>query len=197
VHLPVTISESAIAGNSAPFLVDGSSESCSITFSECHFDSFSQNATVANFSMVNCATDAADFPGLPAACLSRTRSRTPPLSARPSAPLDPTRSLPRTAVLRFSSPILLSPPGFGSGKLGGGFALSSLANSNSPSQSVNFVCYRSDVFFALFSSAKIGGIYRNPGRFRSLYSGEFESAISISQFCLLSLGRFFGLFSSA
>jgi hypothetical protein len=34
-------------------------------------------------------------------------------------------------------------------------------------------------------------------RFRSLFSVELESAISVSQFSLLPLGRFFGLFSSA
>jgi hypothetical protein len=137
----LTISESAIAGNSTPFLLHGLSQLCTITFSDCHFDSFSQNATVANFSTVNCATDAAEFPGLPAVYLSRTRtptgSRSPPPSASPSAPLFPSLWLPRTAVLRFSAPILLSPPGF---------ALSSLANSNPPSQSVNFLCYRSDGF---------------------------------------------------
>jgi hypothetical protein len=121
----VNISESAIAGNTAPFLVDGDSYSAasSITFSECHFDSFSQTATVAGFFMLNCATDAAEFPGLPAVCLSRTRtrsatpSRTPPLSASPTSPLVPSLLLPRTAVLRFSSPILLSPPGSGSPSL--------------------------------------------------------------------------------
>jgi hypothetical protein len=50
----VTISESAIAGNAAPFLVHGDSASILITFSECHFDSFSQTATVAGFLTVNC-----------------------------------------------------------------------------------------------------------------------------------------------
>jgi hypothetical protein len=55
---------------------------------------------------------------------------------------------------------LFSPPGFGSPSASesgqfssgvfiatrGGFALSSLANSNPPSQSLNFLCYRSDGF---------------------------------------------------
>jgi hypothetical protein len=109
VNAVVTISESAIAGNSAQFLVH-SSASCSITFSDCHFDNSSPTASVAIFSTVNCATDAAVFPGLPAVCLSRTHSpnpsATPSTSVTPTTPFIPSRSLLRTGALPLSSGIL-------------------------------------------------------------------------------------------
>jgi hypothetical protein len=112
VETALTISESAIAENDAPFLVHGSG-SYLLTFFDCHFDNSLLNASIAVFSTENCSTDAAAFPGPPATCLSRTcsplLSLTPPLSASPSAPFVASALYPPTAVLVFSSQLLPLP----------------------------------------------------------------------------------------
>lgn len=77
----LTISESAIVGNNATLLVQSGNSSALFTFSNCHFDTFEQTASVAIFEMVGCFTDGKEFLGLPRICLEKTGTFTQSLQA--------------------------------------------------------------------------------------------------------------------
>jgi hypothetical protein len=64
----ITISESAIAGNDAQYLVY-SDVSCLLTFKNCHFDTLESSAGgYLRVTMVGCAADAAAFTGVTPTC---------------------------------------------------------------------------------------------------------------------------------
>jgi hypothetical protein len=75
-NVPVTVADSLITGNTYGYFLDGGASTATMTFANCHFDSFTFPTTGGGWvTTADCLTDAASVSFIPT-CVTQPRTRT-------------------------------------------------------------------------------------------------------------------------